>query len=276
MKKTALITTLICAIALLIFSAPTAYSQTIEMSTTNYSYYINTSGSLIVVGEVQNTGTQTIGSAVITGVVYTSDGEIQAGTEYSLIYATEIPPAQTAPFYMKFSDQDANFTKIDWTTKQIQEFKFNYVTNPNSTQQYSELHIGGDTSYIDSTGNYTVNGIVLNRGTSYPQNIWVVAAFYDSAGKVIAAGYSNYLTHYLAPNDVAQFTLAPTDSISQMSTQISSYKLQVLSSGTMDSTPPTPIPSLTPSAIPLTYLYAIVAAIIIVVVVVLAIILRRR
>jgi hypothetical protein len=299
-KNSTLITAIACIAALLIISPILVYSQNATMTSTNYSYYINSAGSLIVVGEVQNTGTQTIGSAVITGVVYTADGQIQAGTEYSLIYATEILPNQTAPFYMKFSDQDANYTKIDWTTIQIDHFQFNYVTNPNSTQQYSGLQIMADTSYVDSTGNYTVNGVVLNRGSLYPQNIWVVAAFYDSTGKVVATGYTNYLTHYLTPNEVAQFTITPNDAIPQTATQIASYKLQVLSSGTMDPTAPTPTPTSTPLAtitptntpsspatttpapsadqnvtIPITYLYVIIAALVAIVVIALAVILRR-
>ena len=59
-------------------------------------------------------------------------------------------------------------------------------------------------SYVDSSGNFSVTGVLLNRGNGYPENVWAVASFYNASGTVVAVGYSNFVTpHYLPPNQTA-------------------------------------------------------------------------
>ena len=247
MKKT--ITSLIVfmlAASLFVAFSPAVHSETGSLQVKSYSWYTSPIyGYLVVVGEVQNTGTDTVQSATITGMVYTKDQVAQASNAYSLIYATQILPNDTAPFFMYFTEATSVSGNLTWIDTGVDRVEFNFYVNSNSTQQNNNLYVIAHDGTIDSTGNYSVSGIVLNRGNDYPQNIWVVGAFYNSSGSVVAVGFSNYLTHYLPPNNYTQFSFIPVDPTPTMATQITSYALHVLSDGT--TAQPTPTPSTSPS-----------------------------
>jgi hypothetical protein len=166
--------------------------------------------------------------------------------------------------------------------------------------------LGASDPYVDASGNYTVEGVVVNRGNLYPQYIWVAAAFYDASGKVVAVGVCDYLNpKYLAPTNSTLFSVTPTDPTAQMASKIASYKLQILSKGVVETPPsssPSPsgtsspsssatptagptdstLPGVTPSPetglyISMNTVYAIVVAIVVVVVIiVLAFVLRKK
>jgi hypothetical protein len=246
MKKTiTLFLVFICATSLMFAFTPTAHSQSNNLQVKSYSWYTSPSaGYFVVVGEVQNIGADTVRSAVITGFAYDAAGEVQSQTENSIIYASQILPNDTAPFYMYFTENSSTNGTLSWVPT-VDHIAFNFYVQTNSTQVNNDLYVAGHSGAVDSTGNYSVSGIVLNRGTGYPQNIWVVGTFYDSVGKVVAVGYSNYLTHYLPPNNYTQFSFTPTDPTPQMANTIQTYTLQVLSDGT--TTEPTPAPSTTAS-----------------------------
>lgn len=295
-KSITLLIILLLAASLFIAFSPAAQSETGSLAVKSYTWYKSpTYGYLVVVGEVQNTGTTTIHSATITGVVYTKDQVIQASSAYSLIYATQILPNDTAPFFMYFTESTSVNGSLTWIDIGVDRVEFNFYSNADNTQVNNNLHIVAHEGSIDTTGNYSVTGIVLNRGTDYPENIWVVGAFYNSSGSVVAVGFSNYLTHYLPPNNFTQFTFKPTDPNAQAATQITSYTLQVLSDGT--TTQPTATPTISPSASPSssasptisptttppvtdnsnTTLYIVIAAVAVVVaLVVLVLILKRK
>ncbi|MFB3889658.1 MAG: hypothetical protein ACE14S_09225 [Candidatus Bathyarchaeia archaeon] len=277
-----------------------------DVKVVSYSWYISDfTGNLIVVGEVQNTGTATLGNVVTRpAVIYTSDNQPQGTQTYALIYATGLLPGKTAPFYMEYTAETSLSGNMSWVALGVDHIDFSFYTETTDTQPYDGLQIMGSQSSTAS-GNFTVTGVVVNRGTMYPENVWVVGAFYDASGKVIAVGYSNYLSpHYLPPNEAAPFVFVPSDPTPAMTSQIANFNLEVLSSGVV-ATPPTPSPSApttgTPSApasesagpsasasqgdgsgsepsvtIPMSLVYALVAAVVVVVVIVaLAVVLRR-
>lgn len=298
MKKifTSLIVFMLAASLFVAFS-PSVYSQTGSLEVRSYSWYTSPLyGYFVVVGEVQNTGTDTVQSATLTGLVYTKDQVAQASNAYSLIYATQILPNDTAPFFMYFTEATSVSGNLSWIGAGIDRVEFSLYVNSNNTQKANDLHVIAHEGHVDSSGNYTVTGIVLNRGNEYPENIWVVGAFYNSSGSVVAVGFSNYLTHYLPPNNYTQFSFKPSDPTSQMASQITSYTLHVLSDGSTAEPTPTPTistsptttanpsqspsqttPSETDSTPSSTTLYIAIAAIaVIAALIVLVLVLRRR
>jgi hypothetical protein len=308
-KRVAFILVFLFTASLFFALPPSAFSQTISLNVLSYSWYTSPySGNFIVVGELQNLGSDKLDSARITGIVYTKDGQAQTtDTYYSQIYASGLLPNQTAPFYMEFSAATSNYGNLSWVSLGVDHVDFNLHGSATDTGPYSGLQLVANTSYVDSSGNFSVTGVLLNRGNGYPENVWAVASFYNASGTVVAVGNSNYVTpHYLPPNQTAAFTLIPSDPTPQMATEITGYNLQILSSGS--TTPPTPTPSpsssppsaspstsssSSPSAtaspspgtssspepgvyIPMSYLYAIVAAVIVTVAIIaLALILRK-
>jgi len=301
MKKTlTLFLVFICAASLMFAFTPNARSQSDNnLVVKSYSWYTSPfTGYFVVVGELENTGTDIVHSATMRGFAYNASGDIQAEAEWVQIYSTQILPNETAPFYMYFTDSSSVNGTLDWVPT-VDHIGFNtYTLEADNTQNNNELYVVAHNGAIDASGNYSVTGIVLNRGEEYPQNVWVVGSFYDASGQVVAVGFSNYLTHYLPPNNYTQFTFTPTDPTSGMATTIQSYTLHVLSSGT--TTEPTATPSTSPSAtasptatptqststsatpagsddsISSSLLYVIIAAVAVVVVILLLVIILRR
>ncbi len=303
-KLVTLLLVSICVASLFLTISSNVQGQTSEgMEVVSYSWYTSAySGYFVVVGEVKNVGSEALGSSVLTGTVVTSDQQQQALSEYTLIYSATLLPGETAPFYMMFTPASSTGGNLSWVSLGIDHIDFNFYNTATQNVPYSGLFIGANASSIDMSGNYTVEGIVVNRGEKYPDKVWVVAAFYDVSGKVVAVGYSNYLSpHYLPPAQTAMFKLMPTDPTSQMASQIVSYKLQALSDGVVDTPPtssptPSPVPTTNPTATPtgytgsevtpppenglyvsMTTVYVIVAAVAIAVaIVVVAFVLRKK
>jgi len=311
MKKTiAFLLVMLCAASLFIAFPQKAIGQTTDMKVLNYSWYISAqTGNFIVVGELQNTGSNNIGSAPLYGFVYAKDGELLATTELAgslQVYATIVLPNQKVPFYMEFPPESSPSGNLTWVSLGIGRVDFNIYENPTNATPYSGLQIVQDTSYVDpTTGNYTVIGVLQNNGEGYPENVWAVATFYNSSGSVIAVGFSNFVTpHFLPPTNSSSFMLIPNDPTPEMASEIASYSLQILTDGSTTQPAPSPsssassqpssspttsvAPSTSSSAptssssvgepsVPLSYVYAIIAAFVIAIAVIaLAFMLRKR
>ena len=107
MKK--LITTLILVTFLLasfsmLFSVPNVKAQVADVTVVSTSWYISSrrsSGDLIAVGEIQNTGTQTLDNITVVGIAYDNNSQ-QLAQSNSIVYGNDIAPQQKAPFYLDF------------------------------------------------------------------------------------------------------------------------------------------------------------------------------
>jgi len=296
-KNLAFLLVMLCAASLLIGFPQRASSQAVNLKVLNYSYYTSSqTGNFIAVGELQNTGTNTLGSAIITGTVYTKDNQSQASNVYSQVFANKLLPNQKAPFYMEFSAESSISGNLTWISLGIDHVEFHLYETTSDVAPYSGLQIVANTSYVDQDGNYTIQGLVNNGGIGYPENVWAIAAFYDSSGTIVAVGFSNYVSpHFLPPNSTALFTLIPYDPTPQMATEITNYSLQILADGSTTqpqpsfSSSPSPAPSSSPTtsntpspstpataspnpeseqSVPLSLVYAIIAAFIIAIVII--------
>ena len=290
--------------------SPLAFGEAraLDLRVSNYSWYKSSvTGNFIVVGEVQNFENATVNSASPRGFVYTKDGQLQAAADYAILgffqAGNMLLPNQKVPLYMEFTAQSSSWLNLSWVDLGIDRVEFSFFgTTTTEEPQDSGLQIRAHTPSVDIYGYYNVTGLIMNRGNLYPEYVWVIATFYNASGTVIAVGASNYITpNFLPPNQSALFSLIPVGSTTQMATQIATYELQVLWSGS--TTQLTPSPSASPSAsaspsptsptvsptggvtpspepivsIPLSVLYAIVAAVVVaVVIIVLALVLRRR
>jgi hypothetical protein len=293
----------LCVASLSFTFSPGAFSQTSNLQVKNYSGYTDPStGNYMVVGEVQNVGPDTITGATLYGtlrsVSNTTETADIAGT---YIFADHMFPNDTAPFSMMFTSDTSSTGNLNWVPLGVTVTFNPNIISTNDTLQDNYLHIAGSTSSV-STGSYVVTGFVLNAGTLYPQTLKVAAAFYDSTGKVIATGISESLTAYLAPHEVATFSVTPLYPTPEMLTAITGYTLNVVIRGT--TTQPTPAPSVSASVSPssststspstsatpsqtsssdgnfsisLRDLYAIIAAVVVILIIVaLTFMLRRR
>ena len=240
--------------ALCIASVPNVLGEPTDIKILSYSWYVspNTStnaGDLIVIGEVQNTGSSILEYVTVQGVAYATDGQAQAYA-YSTAYVDHILPEQKAPFYMDFSSTSSFSGNLSWIYLGIDHFVLSVISaNEVTEQQYPDLAVVANTSYVDTDGIYAVVGYIQNTGINSTGKVWVVGTFYNASGAAILAGYSNFLTDSLSPNSTVQFSVSPRDSIAQLTSQITSYSLLIQSQEpTADSTPtPTASQSSSPS-----------------------------
>jgi hypothetical protein len=228
---------------------PMGYSQTKNVKAINYSFYFDSEGYLDVVGLVQNVGTNTLNPIILTGEVYTPNGE-PASSSYCQVWASYLMPGQEAPFYMEFPPpQNSN----GWLTSYVGNITLTVnQANATNSYQYQGLKITSSSGSVGTTGNfngaYVVNGVVENYGTQAATNVTVVGAFFNSTGSVVGVGYTDYLTpQVLDPGSTTTFQIAAFDlnqSLVPASLQIHNYQLLVQTElPILQGTPPPATPS---------------------------------
>jgi hypothetical protein len=301
---TAVILAVLILAAFSMLSTPRVKADTSEAKVLSYTWYEAPAGTtlagyigdLVAVGEIQNVGSNVIGYVDVTGIAYNSTGgstgvlnsnEVQA-SGYNLL------PGQKAPFYIDFPPTDS-ITQDNTYTSSVSTVTVDvsYVSDTNSTP-YSGLTIptGSSTSYLDSSGTFTVTGTVHNTGTATVDNVMVITTFYNTSGSVVSFNFT-YLNSgsSLAPGDSAPFTATPTDNTGTLSSEITNYSLLLQSSLPLTTSSPTPSPppsatptssgastqpTQSPALISSAVTYGVAAAIVVVVVVLLALLFLRK
>lgn len=232
---------------------PQVSSQPENVKVVSYSWYVDSIGYFIVVGEVQNVGPNTIESVVLSGTVYTMDGEAQASSN-TIVYVKYLIPQQKAPFWMEFSPQNSQTGDLSWVSLGVSRVDFTAnLADTTSSYQYPDLTVVGSSGGVDGEGVYWVSGTVKNSGTQTATNIRVIGTFYNASGTVVALGYTDVLTPTsLTPSNTASFKVGAFD-VNQTEVpsikKISSYHLLIQTEGPiLSGTSPTPTPSSPPSS----------------------------
>jgi hypothetical protein len=253
------------ALIILIISAVSSLSisqvkaDTSDVKILSYSWYVSSStehaqytGDLIVVGEVQNIGTNAIENVIVGGQAYNiSGGDVSSGAELPP-YIAYLGPGQKAPFYLEFSPEITDLSLIDpnWASL-VTNVTVRVVNAPDSSQsKYAGLTIStGSISNSTVAGTYTLTGTVENTGTQTTGRVWVIATFYNATGTVISMNYTEYISQSLLPGRSAVFTATPIDNTAELSSKITSYSLLIQSEATPTTTP-TPTVTTTPTIQP--------------------------
>ncbi|MGD6808011.1 MAG: FxLYD domain-containing protein [Candidatus Bathyarchaeia archaeon] len=186
MKKTILSS--IFLLTILSFSLaliPSAESATSDIKILDFSYYLDDSGILWVVGEVQNQGQQIIRYVLLSATATQGDGTVvdpatgQAWAKYLL-------PNQKAPF--AFPIDNTNTAAGTWTGIPIKSIDIS-VTQADATPlyQYGDVKVTNSTYSVDPYGTYWVSGQLQNTGSETATGVVVVASFYNASGIIVAA-----------------------------------------------------------------------------------------
>jgi len=250
----------ICSLSLTLIPGALSQDQKGNVKILDYSYYTDSLGLIVVVGEVQNQGSNTVTSVIVTGSIVSRDGTEQSSS-YTII---GIPPAevtylnsqQKAPFYMDFyppqNSPDGTWNSIDIASVNLQVAQANATAN----YQYSDLTITGKQSSIGSTtddkGVFWVNGNIQNTGSQTASNITVFGTFYNSTGATVAVGYGNTVAS-LSPSGSASFKLGAFD-LNQTgipaSKKITDYSLLInVQAPILQGTAPVIVPTASPGPI---------------------------
>ena len=217
----------VCSLSLTL--VPGAFSQTQNVKVLSYSYYVDSLGFLVVVGEVQNIGTNTIASVVLTGTVTTSEGSQE--NSYTRVWVANLIPQQKAPFYMEFSSTTSSDGK--WQSE-VSDVAINvYQADATANYLYPDLTITSKAGTVSSDGTFWVNGAIQNTGSQTAQNVTIIGTFYKSTGQVVAVGYSGPTTlipYSIEPSQSATFKLGAFDlnqTVVPSDNKISSYSLLI-------------------------------------------------
>jgi hypothetical protein len=250
----------ICSLSLTMVPGTLSQDQKGNIKILNYSYYLDSLGLIVVVGEVHNQGTNTLTSVILTVSIVSRDGIYQSSS-YTMI---GIPPAevtylnsqQKAPFYMEIyppeNSPDGTWTSIDIASVNLQIAQANATAN----YQYPDLTITSKQSSIgsstDDKGVFWVNGNIQNTGSQTASRITVFGTFYNSTGATVAVGYGNTVAS-LSPSGSASFKLGAFD-LNQTgiptSKKITDYSLLInVQSPILQGTAPVIVPTASPSPI---------------------------
>ncbi len=232
MKKTTTCFFITLLLLTVIFtSIPFAFGETQDIKILSYNYYVDSIGGLVV-GEIQNTGSDTIKYVYLTGTLTTADGTI-VGSGNSRALVSYLTPQQKAPFYMEFNKPSIGG---DWYSVDVSKIILK-VSQADAVEshQYPDLKIvsseGKVSTNADDYGTYWVTGTIQNTGSQTAQKLTVVGTFYNSSGNAVAVSYTNYLTPTaLNPSETMQFKIGAFDtnqSAASASQKITSYSLLV-------------------------------------------------
>ena len=235
-----LIALVIATFNFVMFMTPGVKAQVQEVKVVSYSWYLapnDTStadwGDLIVVGEIQNVGSNIIGSLTAVAFAYDSSNNVlsQQGNQ---VYGSDIPPNGKAPFYIVFQPQfNPDYSRLNWESQVSNVTMFTTVPVDTTETQYSGLTISG------TSGTTTITGTVQNTGSQTVGYTWVVATYYDSSGTVVGVGSSAFVSILFHPGASGGFTVSPNDA-SAISNKITSHSLTVQSLSVAQSATPTP------------------------------------
>ena len=250
MKKIVTSVTIIILVltAFAALSAPHVKAQTLEAKIVSYRWYVSSTsditewaGDLVAIGEIQNTGTTTIGSAFIYGTAYNSS-DLAVDSEEAQVLATNILPGQKAPFCIDFVPEDSPTGDQSWVPS-VTNVTVSMVTVLNSTETpYSGLTVPSSSiSGSDIGGLYTLTAAIENTGNQIVGPVWAITTFYNSAGKVLSLNVTNDLTNSLAPRNSIEFTATPADNTAAISSEITNYSV-IVQYGSLSTASATPTP----------------------------------
>jgi len=289
------------SLILTIFSmllSPSVKAAASGVKVLSYSWYVSPANSqltmypgydFVVVGEVENMGSNVVGSVTLEGRAYNSSG---VSLDWC-VTQTRVPyilPGQKSPFYMDFPPENSMNNDWSWVPSVTNvTVDVNSVNATAPVVPYSGLATSGVTS-SNSAGTFTVTGTVKNNGTQAVNNVLVATTFYNASGSVVGLNYtSNYLSNSFSPGNSMQFIATPADNTQQLSNSIKSYAVMVQSQPVtaIASPSPTPIssskssPTPSPTASPsnpqlLTAAILGVGIVIVVVIVLVALMLLRK
>jgi hypothetical protein len=242
------------------------------------------SGDIIVVGEVQNVGSNIVQNVTLSGTALDSSGNTIASSSAGVVWSYEMAPGQKAPFFLDFTPQSSTSSNTNWMSS-LSKFTVTVLSvTDTTTQPYTGLQVpneGGSLAVysFNNSGTYTVIGTILNDGTQTMDYVWVVTTFYNAAGTVVGLNYTNVITPaaVLVPRGAARWVATPADNTVQLSNEIAnySYVIDSLPLTTSSSSQPTstPTPSRAPSQFPV---LPIVVVVVVVVVAAAALMLLRK
>lgn len=186
------------------------------------SSYIDDFGNFHIIGEINNTSTQSQNDIAITALLSDRINNIVVGNHSALSSIETLRSGELSPFDIVIQDPQQILGKFNF-------MEFSVTSQPAIVEKPSTLVLNGTNSFLDNTGNPHITGNIINQGQSPEQFLNLVATFYDNSSLgVIGTQTFGLNVGNLANNQMAPFDITITDN--KTKSQGAFYSLNVDSS----------------------------------------------
>jgi hypothetical protein len=177
-------------------------AASLPLEVTRLHSWTTPEGVLFITGEAANRGAEMAAGLPVRAVLYTDDG-LALAEAVDTVMGHALVPGGFAPFSLRFGQgQPAGAARYTlalggdgWEPGPV-----DVVYGPDHLDWI-------DDSRFDDFGRLVVSGVVTNVGAEPVGGLRAVAAVFDAADNVIAAGFSDLAAARLGPNESAPFEI---------------------------------------------------------------------
>ena len=208
-------------------SAQIANSNPVQILST--STYTDDFGNFHIIGEVNNTSTQSQNNIVITAILSDTTNNTVVGNHSSFSSVDTLRTGELSPFDIIINNPQQILGKFDF-------IELNTISQSATEEKPANLVLNGSSSFLDNVRNPHITGSIINQGQSPEQFINLIATFYDNSGMGITGTQTFGLNvGNLINNQMAPFDITITDN--KTKTQGAFYSLNVESNQSSMSVP---------------------------------------
>jgi hypothetical protein len=189
-----------------------------DVSLLSSSSYIDSIGSLHVVGELQNTSPEPREFVEIVATLRDPSGNI-LDSSFTFSEVEVLRPGEKSPFDVIFSNEQQ--------VQKTQRYEISSITSEISQEKPANLILNVGDTFYDSINSAHVVGEVTNNGPGVSRFTQVSGTFYDNQGKTVATEFTFTDPQDLQPGQSAPFDMIISD---ENSAEIVSGSLNVQSS----------------------------------------------
>jgi len=170
----------------------------IDLQTGSYSYYFDSIGTLWFVGEIVNNGDASATSVQIALSLLDGGGNV-------------VGVGSDSPSFVQAHGKFPFKVMVDKAPKEWKDVKIQIQGTPLDSQSFMPPYIDLKTDKITGNpsdfGGYELTGTVINTGQQTATLVHIVAAAYDTGGKVIDVGDTFATLNDIAPSGDSPFSL---------------------------------------------------------------------
>lgn len=160
-------------------------------------HYTASTGSLIFIGTLKNTGETPLEFIKIHINLQDGDGKLVA-SEFTYAYLDVVWPAQEVPFTLIFQDDVTGWENYELSIE---------ADRSKGSQAYTDLEIISHEGSVCSTGNYQIIGEIKKTGEQAASLVQIVAMLYDAEGNLVANDIAYSEFDEVLPGETSPFNL---------------------------------------------------------------------
>ncbi len=188
----------------ILVSAQIADYNLIQIMST--STYIDEVGNFHIIGEVNNTSTQSQNNIAITALLSDTTNNIVVGNHSAFTSIGTLRTGELSPFDIIIRDPQQILGKFNF-------MEFLTTSQPAMEEKPANLVLNESSSFLDNAGNPHITGSIINQGQTPEQFLNLVATFYDNSSLgVIGTQAFDLNVGNLSQNQMAPFDIIITDS----------------------------------------------------------------